>query len=87
MAMSSATGVASSPALRRSVAAARPARAEIESENATQSPRTPESWIADIRRLQREQRIDEVRKQLKAFREAYGERAEQLLPPDLREIH
>jgi hypothetical protein len=44
----------------------------------------PEEWIKLIRRLKSEGRNDEAAKELAAFRTAYGERADALLPADLR---
>jgi hypothetical protein len=49
-------------------------------------PRTPDEWIKLIRRLQSEGRKEEVAKELAAFRAEYKERADALLPTDLREI-
>jgi hypothetical protein len=49
------------------------------------APRTPDEWIKLIRRLQNEGRKEEVTKELAAFRAAYKERADALLPADLRE--
>jgi hypothetical protein len=49
------------------------------------APRTPEEWIKLIRRLQSEGRKEEVAKELAAFRAEYKERANALLPADLRE--
>jgi hypothetical protein len=44
----------------------------------------PDEWIKLIRRLKSEGRNDEAAKELAAFRTAYGERADALLPADLR---
>jgi hypothetical protein len=49
------------------------------------SGRSVEEWIKRIRDLKREGRVDEAAKELAAFRTAYGERADALLPADLRE--
>jgi hypothetical protein len=49
------------------------------------SGRSVEEWIKRIRDLKREGRTDEAAKELAAFRTAYGERADALLPADLRE--
>ncbi len=46
--------------------------------------RPPEEWVKLIRRLKSEGRNDEAAKELAAFRTAYGERADALLPADLR---
>ena len=63
------------------------AKATPESERAKDSaPRTPDEWIKLIRRLQSEGRKDDVAKELAAFRAEYKERADALLPADLREI-
>jgi len=63
------------------------ARTSLEGQRAKDSaPRTPDEWIKLIRRLQGEGRKDEVAKELTAFRAEYKERANALLPADLREI-
>jgi hypothetical protein len=46
--------------------------------------RSVEEWIKRIRDLKNEGRLDEAAKELVAFRTAYGERADALLPADLR---
>ena len=48
------------------------------------SGRSVEEWIKRIRDLKREGRSDEAAKELAAFRTTYGERADALLPADLR---
>ena len=50
------------------------------------APRTPDEWIKLIRRLQSEGRKEEAVKELAAFRAEYKERADALLPTDLREM-
>lgn len=50
------------------------------------APRPAEEWIKLIRKLQSEGRSDEAVKELKEFRAAYKERADALLPADLRAI-
>jgi hypothetical protein len=50
------------------------------------SARSVEAWIKRIRDLKNEGRLDEAAKELSMFRSAYGERADALLPADLREI-
>jgi hypothetical protein len=50
------------------------------------APRTPEEWVKLMRRLQSEGRKDDVIKELAAFRAEYKERADALLPADLREL-
>jgi hypothetical protein len=63
------------------------AKAAPERERAKDSaPRTPDEWIKLIRRLQNEGRKEEVAKELAAFRAEYKERADALLPTDLREV-
>lgn len=63
------------------------AKATPESERAKDSaPRTPDEWIKLIRRLQSEGKKDDVAKELAAFRAEYKERADSLLPADLREL-
>jgi len=52
----------------------------------TAPPRSVEDWIKLIRELRSEGRVDEARKEIGAFRSAYGEQADSLLPPDLREF-
>jgi hypothetical protein len=62
------------------------AKVAPERERAKDSARsTPEEWIKLIRRLQTEGRKDEAAKELAAFRAEYKERADALLPLDLRE--
>ena len=48
------------------------------------SARSVEEWIKRIRDLKNEGRLDEAAKELAAFRNEYGERADALLPADLR---
>jgi hypothetical protein len=52
----------------------------------TAPPRSVEDWIKLIRELRNEGRTDEARKEIVAFRSAYGEQADSLLPQDLREF-
>jgi hypothetical protein len=42
-------------------------------------------WIALMRRLRDEQRLDELAKELAAFRSLHAD-ANELLPPDLRDV-
>ena len=49
-------------------------------------PRTVDEWIRLIRRLKAEGRNDLAAKELAAFRTRYQERADALLPADLREM-
>ena len=46
--------------------------------------RSVEDWIKRIRELKNAERFDDTAKELAAFRAAFGERADALLPPDLR---
>ena len=48
------------------------------------SARSVEEWIKRIRDLKNEGRLDEAAKELAAFRNEYAERADALLPADLR---
>jgi hypothetical protein len=48
------------------------------------APRSVEEWIKLIRQLRSEGRIEEATKEVAAFRSAYGERADSMLPADLR---
>jgi hypothetical protein len=50
------------------------------------SARAVDDWIKRIRDLKVAGRLDEAAKELAAFRSAYGERADALLPEDLRQI-
>jgi hypothetical protein len=50
------------------------------------SARSVEDWVKLIRQLRDERRFDEATKELAAFRAVYGERADALLPPDLRQF-
>jgi hypothetical protein len=50
------------------------------------SARSVEEWIKRIRDLKNEGRLYEAAKELAAFRNEYGERADALLPADLRAI-
>jgi hypothetical protein len=49
-------------------------------------PRTVDEWIRLIRRLKAEGRNDLAAKELAAFRTRYQERADALLPADLRDF-
>ena len=53
---------------------------------ASTAPRSVEDWIKLIRQLKGEGRIEEATKEIAAFRSAYGERADSLLPADLRAL-
>jgi hypothetical protein len=50
------------------------------------SARAVDDWIKRIRELRNAGRLDEAAKELAAFRSTYGERADALLPADLRQI-
>ena len=50
------------------------------------APRGVDDWVKLIRDLRGEGRFDDAARELAAFREAYGERADALLPVDLREL-
>jgi hypothetical protein len=73
------------PVLAQSRVAARAASAD--NAKLTPSPaRAVDDWIKRIRDLKNAGRLDEAAKELAAFRSAYGERADALLPEDLRQI-
>ncbi|HEX7271747.1 MAG TPA: hypothetical protein VF420_06320 [Casimicrobiaceae bacterium] len=50
------------------------------------APRDVDDWVKLIRDLRGEGRFDDAARELAAFRDAYGERADALLPADLREL-
>lgn len=67
--------------------AAQPALAKVNADRERAkdaAPRPADEWIKLIRRLKSEGRNDEATKELAAFRAAYKERADALLPADLR---
>jgi len=64
--------------------AARVANAD-EARVAQASARSVDDWIKRIRDLKNAGRFDEAAKELAAFRSAYGEHADALLPADLRQ--
>ena len=71
------------PAVESRVAAAKVANTdEAKAKDAGAS--SVEDWIKRIRDLKNEGRLDDAAKELAAFRVALGERADTLLPPDLR---
>lgn len=81
---SARAGVATEPRqLQRQAAPAAAARAD-EAKVKDASTRSVEEWIRRIRDLKHEGRTDEAAKELAAFRAAYGERADALLPADLQ---
>ena len=67
------------------MAMARAATGEIQRE-ADAPPRTADEWIKRMHRLIAEGKRVEAAKELAAFRTAYRERADALLPADLREF-
>jgi len=69
-------GGAASPAQAQAFAPAKPKIA----------PRGVDDWVKLIRDLRGEGRFDDAARELAAFRDAYGERADALLPADLREL-
>jgi hypothetical protein len=71
---------AASPA----IGAAAPAAAGAVAKDVAIKP--PEEWIKLIRQLRSEGKIDASNRELAAFRTAYGDRADALLPADLRAI-
>jgi hypothetical protein len=80
----SASGASAEPAQVQSrVEAAKVAHAD-EAKAKDASARSVEEWIKRIRDLKNEGRLDAAAKELAAFRAAYGERADALLPADLR---
>lgn len=68
---------------------ARTATAQIARSDDAKAPdvsaRSVADWIKQIRDLTRAGRLDEAAKELDAFRLAYGDRADSLLPADLRQ--
>jgi len=71
------------PPVESRVAAAKVADAD-EAKAKDAGARSVEDWIKRIRDLRNEGRLDDAAKELAAFRVAFGERADALLPPDLR---
>ena len=69
--------------LQSRMAAATVARAD-EAQVKDASTRSVEKWIRRIRELKNEGRADQAAKELAAFRAAYGDRADTLLPADLQ---
>jgi hypothetical protein len=49
------------------------------------APHSAEDWIKLIRQLRSEGRVEEATKEIAAFRSAYGDRADAMLPVDLRQ--
>jgi len=81
---------APSPAVGRMQVESRVAAAKVanidEAKAKDAGARSVEDWIKRIRELKNEGRIDEATKELTAFRAAFGERADALLPADLRAL-
>jgi len=71
------------PPVESRVAAAKVANAD-EAKAKDAGARSVEDWITRIWDLRNEGRLDDAAKDLAAFRVAFGERADALLPPDLR---
>jgi hypothetical protein len=88
--MASAQDAARKPAQSFSGAGATPAldaapRQETKIASANGAPLRPvDEWVASIRRLRAEGKIADAAKELAAFHDAYKERAESLLPNDLK---
>jgi hypothetical protein len=72
-------------AAEKRMAMAKTATGEIQRE-ADAPPRTPDEWIKRMRRLIAEGKRVDAAKELASFRTAYKERADALLPADLREF-
>ena len=83
-----AGGAVSGTAQRRSLATAPVAVAKVSSLDEIKAKEagagSVEGWIARIRELKASGQLDAAAKELAKFREAYGERADALLPADLR---
>ena len=83
-----AGGAAPSAPARRSLATAPVAVAKVSNLDEIKAKEagagSVESWIARIRELKASGQLDAAAKELAKFREAYGERADALLPADLR---
>ena len=82
-----AGGVASNaePTAERRMAMAKPAVAEAHRDENV-AARSVDEWVKQIRRLIAEGKRDDAAKELTAFRALYKERADSLLPTDLREF-
>lgn len=68
----------------RSLAGSRATAAATPSRETSRAPLATADWIALIRRLRAEGRIDEAARELAAFRAAHPDHAREL-PPDLRD--
>jgi hypothetical protein len=83
--MQAARRAPAAPAVESRVAATKLANTD-EAKAKDAGARSVEDWIKRIRDLKNEGRFDDSAKELAAFRVAFGERADALLPPDLRQI-
>jgi hypothetical protein len=83
------TGVAASRTLeqKRSPTQSALAKDALEAQPKLKTaPRSAEDWIRLIRQLKSEGRVEEATKEIAAFRNAYGDRADAMLPADLRQL-
>jgi len=86
---SASAGAVNAPAKTERAAEQAPAPMALAKSAATEAkdaPKPPDEWIKLIRRLRSEGHNDEALRELTAFRAAYKERAEELLPADLRSL-
>ncbi len=86
---SASAGAVNPPAKTERAAEQAPAPMALAKSAATgakDAPKPPEEWIKLIRRLRSEGHNDEALRELTAFRAAYKERADGLLPADLRSL-
>ncbi|HEY1461659.1 MAG TPA: hypothetical protein VGH59_16570 [Casimicrobiaceae bacterium] len=86
---SASAGAVNAPAETERAADQAPAPMALAKSAATgakDAPKPPDEWIKLIRRLRSEGHNDEALRELTAFRAAYKERAEELLPADLRSL-
>ena len=81
--MQAARPAPAAPAIESRVAAAKVANAD-EAKAKDIGALSVEDRIKRIRDLKNQGRFDDAAKELAAFRAAFGERADALLPPDLR---
>ncbi|OLC69415.1 MAG: hypothetical protein AUH79_01400 [Betaproteobacteria bacterium 13_1_40CM_4_64_4] len=79
---------AAGPSAEEAQTRSRVAMAKVATTDEAKAKQVParnlEEWIKRIRDLKNEGRLDEAAKELAAFRNEYGERADALLPADLR---
>jgi hypothetical protein len=83
VAIAPAGAVGAPPSQQARTAAAKVSRADAAPLQAPPARRA-EEWVKRIRDLKTEGRLEEAAKELAAFRAAYGERADALLPADLQ---